>query len=137
MAHRFHADVVDADVVSRWDDDRDCQIDLVGVTLYTVRAPSRNVLTLSRVLLSDDETETFLSEPTIILDAGWASEGGITLVELGPNRLRVLVDAEAAERLEDKEVEVTFDVDAAVFQQMRRELAIVFRDQGVYREQLS
>jgi hypothetical protein len=63
------------------------------------------------------------------LNEGYLSEGGITLAELGRHQIRVLVDAEAAGRIDEAEIVVTFEVDQRLFEQVRGELAAVFRDQ--------
>lgn len=139
MAYCFHADTVDAEVVSYWDDECSCQIDLIHVTL---RAGLKS-LSLSREAQAM-EGGGFVTEPTVEVnerptgvDERYESEGDIVLVELRPEQIRVKVGPEAAKKIEDEEVVVTFDLDESDLELMHLQLGDIFSNRpGVYRRLL-
>lgn len=93
----------------------------------------KHLLYLNREWVVDGRVERYEGPVAVVIDGAEAEEG-VVLAELGRDHLRLELDAEAAERIEDDEVRVEFDLDDAEFDRLRRELAEMFAGLGVFRD---
>lgn len=129
------ADRLEYEPIEEWVDERDEHV-LYGRIAFWPDAERRpkNWLCLNREWVVEGRVERYAG-PIVVVVAGADAEGGITLAELGPNYLRLELDAEAAARIEDDQVQVEFDLDEADFAQLRDALAEMFVGSVVLRVQ--
>jgi hypothetical protein len=127
------ADHLDYDPIEMWVDERDEYV-VYGRIAFRPDAERRprNFLFLNREWVVEGRVERY-DGPVITVIDGAVAEGGIILAELRRDHLRLTLDADAAERIEDDHVLAEFDLDDAQFAGLRRALAEMFEGLSVLR----
>jgi hypothetical protein len=136
MPYTFHADDVETDVQSRVEGIDDRQINWLQISFRTTEARVCHTLILSREYQNTDGADKFVGEPEIYLSVDdWeaTTTGGIRIVELSRDRIRIVLAAKAAKLFDGAEMIITFDIDEDEFEIVSRDLGNIFADKKYYR----
>jgi len=131
--YSFFAHFVEYDVVDPWDRERETHVTYVVVEFRNDGdGDVLPLLVLSRESVDDELGVRFVGPVSVAVENGYGSDDGITATILHRSSLHLTLSEAAAERIEDDEIRVEFELDANEFDKLRRELAELFEGLGVF-----
>jgi hypothetical protein len=123
----FLAHFVEYDVVDPWDRERETHVTYVVVEFRNDGdGDVLPRLVLSRESVEDEQGLRFVGPVGVDVEGGFGSDDGITAAVLRRTSLHLTLNEAAAERIEDDEIRVEFELDDAEFDQLRRQLVELF-----------
>ncbi len=131
--YSFFAHFVEYDVVDPWDRERETHVTYVVVEFRNDGdGDERPYLLLSRESVEDEQGLRFVGPVGVAVEGGYGCDDGISTVVLRRASLHLTLNETAAERIEDDEIRVDFELDDAEFDRLRRELTELFEGLGVF-----